>query len=263
MTVDWRGRRWIAGVASVGVSAQPYAKQDGIERVRQSQTCFAGVAPSVATAGGMALAAGEMPAMPKPQGLGRDITDRDVLAAIEAVPRDEFVPPEHRHQAYGDHPLPIGYGQTISQPYIVALMTQLLRLKRDHKVLEVGTGSGYQAAILSQLCDSVYSVEIIEELAVEARERLKRLGFQSVHVKQGDGYYGWEEHAPYDAIIVTAAADEVPSPLIEQLRDGGRMVIPVGPAGGLQTLKLIEKRGEEIVSRNVTGVLFVPLTGDH
>jgi len=201
--------------------------------------------------------------MVKFQLMGRDITDKDVLAAMERVPRHEFVPEEYRSQAYADHPLPIGYGQTISQPYIVALMTQLLELRPTDKVLEIGTGSGYQAAILAELCKEVYTVEIIKELAEQAEKRLKRLGYTNVHVKHGDGYYGWEEHAPFDAIIVTAAPDHIPPPLIAQLKDGGRMVIPVGPPGGYQTLWLVKKEGEKIITRNITGVIFVPLTGGH
>ncbi len=201
--------------------------------------------------------------MVKFQLMGRDITDKDVLAAMERVPRHEFVPEEYRSQAYADHPLPIGYGQTISQPYIVALMTQLLELRPTDKVLEIGTGSGYQAAILAELCKEVYTVEIIKELAEQAEKRLKRLGYTNIHVKHADGYYGWEEHAPYDAIIVTAAPDHIPPPLIAQLKDGGRMVIPVGPPGGYQTLWLVKKSGEQIITRNITGVIFVPLTGGH
>jgi len=194
---------------------------------------------------------------------GRGVTDEEVLRAMSTVPRHEFVPPEYQNQAYDDHPLPIGYGQTISQPYIVALMTELLELKPGSKVLEIGTGSGYQAAILAELTDQVYTVEIIPELAEQAAKRLARLGYTNVRVKTGDGYYGWEEHAPYDAIIVTCAPDHVPQPLIDQLRDGGRLVIPVGPPGGYQTLWQIRKEGDQIKSRNVTGVIFVPLTGDH
>ncbi len=193
----------------------------------------------------------------------RDITDEEVLAAMEKVPRHEFVPEDMVKHAYEDHPLPIGYGQTISQPYIVALMTQLLHLKRDDKVLEIGTGSGYQAAVLAELTDEVYTVEIIKELEEQAEERLQRLGYTDIKVKHDDGYYGWEEYAPYDAIIVTCAPDHVPQPLVKQLRDGGRLVIPVGPPGGYQTLWQIEKRGEQIVSNNITGVLFVPLLGEH
>ncbi len=193
----------------------------------------------------------------------RDITDEEVLAVMEKVPRHEFVPEEYLGQAYADHPLPIGYGQTISQPYIVALMTQLLKLKHGEKVLEIGTGSGYQAAVLAELTDEVYTVEIIKELAEQAEERLKRLGYINVKVKQGDGYYGWEEYAPYDAIIVTCAPDHVPQPLVDQLADGGRLVIPVGPPGSYQTLWQVTKQGDEVVSKNITGVIFVPLTGGH
>ncbi|HID62017.1 MAG TPA: protein-L-isoaspartate(D-aspartate) O-methyltransferase [Anaerolineae bacterium] len=193
----------------------------------------------------------------------RDITDEEVLAVMEKVPRHEFVPQKYLDQAYEDHPLPIGYGQTISQPYIVALMTQLLKSKHSDKVLEIGTGSGYQAAVLAELTDEVYTVEIIEELAEQAAERLKRLGYTNVKVKHGDGYYGWEEYGPYDAIIVTCAPDHVPQPLIEQLADGGRLVIPVGPPGSYQTLWQITRQGDEVISKNVTGVIFVPLTGGH
>ncbi len=193
----------------------------------------------------------------------RDITDEEVLAVMEKVPRHEFVPEKYLDQAYADHPLPIGYGQTISQPYIVALMTQHLKLKHGEKVLEIGTGSGYQAAVLAELTDEVYTIEIIKELAEEAEEKLKGLGYTNVKVKQADGYYGWEEHAPYDTIIVTCAPDHVPQPLVEQLADGGRLVIPVGPPGSYQTLWQITKKGDEVVSKNITGVIFVPLTGEH
>ena len=193
----------------------------------------------------------------------RGVTDQDVLDAMERVPRHEFVPSQYRPQAYADHPLPIGFGQTISQPYIVALMTQLLELKPGHRVLEVGTGSGYQAAILGEIVAEVYTVEIIEALAIQARERLARLGCGNVWVRCGDGYFGWEEHAPYDAIVVTAAAREIPSPLLAQLKDGGKLVVPVGPPGGYQTLWEISKKKTRFNKRNVTGVLFVPLTGDH
>ena len=189
----------------------------------------------------------------------RGVKDPRVLAAMEKVPRHEFVPPEYLDQAYADHPLPIGYGQTISQPYIVAVMTELLQLEPGDKVLEIGTGSGYQAAILAEITDKVYTVEIIPELAKSAEERLRRLGYTTIKVKNADGYYGWEEYAPYDAIIVTCAPDHVPRPLVRQLKDGGRMVIPVGPPGGYQSLWLIEKHDGEVKSRNVMGVLFVPM----
>jgi protein-L-isoaspartate(D-aspartate) O-methyltransferase len=193
----------------------------------------------------------------------RGVTDLDVLAAMERVPRHEFVPEEFKSRAYADQPLPIGHGQTISQPYIVALMTELLQLKSTDRVLEIGTGSGYQAAILAEIVAEVYTIEIVEALAVEARERLGRLGYASVHTMHGDGYYGWEEHAPFDAIIVTAAPDHIPQPLVQQLRDGAKLVLPVGPPGGYQTLWEVTKSGEQFTKRNVTGVLFVPLTGEH
>ncbi len=189
----------------------------------------------------------------------REVSDPRVLAAMEAVPRDRFVPAEYRDDAYGDHPLPIGYGQTISQPYIVALMTQLLELKGHEKVLEIGAGSGYQAAILSLLAREVYSVERIPQLAEMARQRLGELGYHNVQIRVGDGYEGWPEHAPYDAIIVTCAAEEVPPPLVEQLADGGRMVIPVGESGWSQRLMLLRKRGGDVEQREVAGVVFVPL----
>ncbi|MBC7254529.1 MAG: protein-L-isoaspartate(D-aspartate) O-methyltransferase [Chloroflexi bacterium] len=179
-----------------------------------------------------------------------------VLAAMEAVPRHAFVPPEWLSQAYDDHPLPIGYGQTISQPYVVALMTELLDIQPGDKVLEIGTGSGYQAAILAQLTDRVYTIEIVEPLCLQAAERLKN---SNVHVRCADGYYGWEEYAPYDGIIVTCAPDHIPQPLVNQLADGGRMVIPVGPPGSYQTLWLIQRKGQEIISERIGYALFVPL----
>jgi protein-L-isoaspartate(D-aspartate) O-methyltransferase len=194
---------------------------------------------------------------------GRGVRNQQVLAAMQHVPRHEFVPARLAGQAYSDQPLPIGYGQTISQPYIVALMTELLHLKDTDRVLEIGTGSGYQAAILAEIVAEVYSVEIVEPLAREARERLARLGYHNVFVCHGDGYFGWQEFAPYDAIVVTAAPEHVPRPLIDQLKDEASLVIPVGPAGGYQTLWQITKRGGETVRRDVSGVLFVPLTGEH
>jgi protein-L-isoaspartate(D-aspartate) O-methyltransferase len=193
----------------------------------------------------------------------RGVSDEAVLAAMETVPRHEFVPAKYLEQAYADHPLPIGYGQTISQPYIVAWMTELLEIENGDKVLEIGTGSGYQAAVLAEVTDNVYTVEIIEELEKSAEQRLKGLGYTCVNVKHADGYFGWEEHAPYDAIIVTCAPDHIPQPLIQQLKDGGRMVLPVGPPGGYQSLWLIRKQGDEVLSENLGGVRFVPLTGEH
>jgi protein-L-isoaspartate(D-aspartate) O-methyltransferase len=192
----------------------------------------------------------------------RGIRDERVLEAMRTVPRHLFVPEEERSQAYGDYPLPIGFGQTISQPYIVALMTELLDLKPGDRVLEVGTGSGYQAAVLASIPGvEVYSIEIIPELARSAEERLRELGYK-VTCKQGDGYYGWPEYAPFDAIIVTAAPDHIPPPLVEQLAVGGRMVIPIGPPGGYQVLwKLVKQPDGELKAYNYGGVAFVPLTG--
>ncbi len=193
--------------------------------------------------------------------VARGVKNPDVLRAMRTVPRHLFVPEQYRDQAYADHPLPIGYGQTISQPYIVAWMTELLELKPGDKVLEIGTGSGYQAAVLAALgYVEVYSIEIIPELATQAAERLRRLGYR-VHVRQGDGYYGWPEAAPFDAIIVTAAPDHLPQPLVQQLKDGGRLVIPIGPPGGYQTLWKFVKEGGELKAYNMGGVIFVPLTG--
>jgi protein-L-isoaspartate(D-aspartate) O-methyltransferase len=190
----------------------------------------------------------------------RDIRDERVLAAMETVRRHEFVPADIITQAYNDYPLPIGYGQTISQPYIVAVMTQLLELKPNAKVLEIGTGSGYQAAVLAELTDRVYSIEIVPQLAERARATLDRLGYQRVTTRTGDGYWGWPEEAPFDGIIVTAAPDHVPQPLLQQLTDGGRMVIPVGPPGGYQSLWVITRLGDEYQNVNWGGVAFVPLT---
>jgi len=193
----------------------------------------------------------------------RGITDEQVLRAMRAVPRHLFVPEEQQDYAYGDYPLPIGYGQTISQPYIVALMTDLLELKEGDKVLEIGTGSGYQAAVLAEIPDiEVYTIEIVPELAEIARKRLESLGYTSAHCKQADGYYGWPEHAPFDAIIVTAAPDHIPGALVDQLANGGRMVIPIGPPGGYQTLwKFTRQPDGELQAFNMGGVAFVPLIG--
>jgi protein-L-isoaspartate(D-aspartate) O-methyltransferase len=188
------------------------------------------------------------------------VSDPVTLEAMRTVPRHEFVPPDYLDQAYANHPLPIGYGQTISQPYIVGLMTEALALEPDDKVLEIGTGSGYQAAILAEIVDEVYTIEIVGALADSARERLEQQGYDNVHVRHADGYYGWEEEAPFDGIIVTAAPDHVPQPLVNQLASGGRMVIPVGPVGGYQELWLLERKGDKITSTSLGGVRFVPLT---
>jgi protein-L-isoaspartate(D-aspartate) O-methyltransferase len=183
-----------------------------------------------------------------------------VLDAMRKVPRHEFVPEAARRDAYGDHPLPIGHGQTISQPTIVAFMTEALGLKGGEKVLEVGTGSGYQAAVLAQMSSAVYSIEIVAPLAEEARERMARLGYRNVFVRAGDGYKGWPETAPFDAIIVTAAAPRVPEPLKEQLKDGGRLVIPMGDKN--QELVVLTRQGDTFTERHVLPVTFVPMTGE-
>jgi protein-L-isoaspartate(D-aspartate) O-methyltransferase len=193
-------------------------------------------------------------------GAGRDITNARVLAVMEKVPRHEFVPAELRPRAYEDGPLPIGYDQTISQPYIVAFMTEQLDSKPTDRVLEIGTGSGYQAAVLAQLVAEVYTIEIIEPLAQRAEADLKRLGYTNVHVRAGDGYQGWPEAAPFDAIIVTCAPEKVPPPLVEQLKVDGRMIIPVGPMGD-QELVLLRKQGEHLEKHAVLPVRFVPMTG--
>jgi protein-L-isoaspartate(D-aspartate) O-methyltransferase len=192
----------------------------------------------------------------------RDIRDRRVLAVMGEVPRHRFVPAAEVRDAYSDAPLPIGYGQTISQPYIVALMTQLLALTGEEKVLEVGTGSGYQAAVLSRLCRSVVSVERLRPLAERARKILGELGMDNVTVHEGDGSKGWPQEAPFDAIVVTAAPPRLPPPLLDQLAEGGRLVIPVG-APGWQLLELHRKEGGETSSRQVIPVSFVPLVGRH
>lgn len=191
----------------------------------------------------------------------RDITDRKVLEVMGKVPRHLFVDPNYRRLAYADRPLPIDEGQTISQPYIVALMTQLLRLKPGEKVLEIGTGSGYQAAVLTYFTDKIYSIEIRENLARKAAETLNRLNYNQVQVKWADGYFGWEEFAPFDAIIVTCAANHVPPPLLEQLKEGGRLIIPVGSTLYYQTLTLVTKINGKPSVRHISGVSFVPMTG--
>jgi len=192
----------------------------------------------------------------------RDIVDSKVLQAMLTVPRHKFVDEHIRESAYNDYPLAIGEGQTISQPYIVALMTQLLELKGNEKVLEIGTGSGYQAAVLAEIVKEVYTVEIYESLSKKSEKLLTDLGYRNIKFKVGDGYYGWEEYAPYDAIIVTCAPDHVPPPLLQQIKeDGGRIVIPVGGIWMVQTLMKIEKMEGEFKSKGIIGVRFVPMIG--
>jgi protein-L-isoaspartate(D-aspartate) O-methyltransferase len=196
--------------------------------------------------------------------LDKQALDARVMQAMGKVPRHEFVPHAQRRYSYENRPLPIGYGQTISQPYIVAIMSDLLQLEPDDRVLEIGTGSGYQAAILAELSRHVYSIEIIDGLAERARAVLDALGYQRVHTRVGDGYYGWEDQAPFDAIMVTAAADHVPPPLIKQLKPGGRMLIPVGSRFMTQQLVLVEKASDDTVTTQLLlPVIFVPLTGEH
>jgi protein-L-isoaspartate(D-aspartate) O-methyltransferase len=227
-----------AGPTSSPVEIRPTAKTDPYERSRQAMVSL--------------------------QIEARDISDSAVLAAMRKVPRHEYVPSEDRDYAYEDHPLPIGHEQTISQPFIVAYMTALLRLKPGDRVLEIGTGSGYQAAVLAEIAGEVVSIEIVDALARSAAERLDRLGYRNITVISGDGYFGWQERAPYDAIIVTAAPDEVPPRLVEQLRRGGRMAIPVGPSRWGQSLQLIEKLDDgSIKTSDMLPVAFVPLTGEH
>jgi protein-L-isoaspartate(D-aspartate) O-methyltransferase len=192
----------------------------------------------------------------------RGITDQTVLHAMSVVQRHEFIPAEVRDSAYEDHPLPIGHGQTISQPYIVALMTQELGLNPSDRVLEVGTGSGYQAAVLAEIVDEVYTMEIIQPLAERGGKTLERLGYSNVQVKHGDGYFGWPEEAPFNAIIITAAVDHIPRPLVDQLADGGRLILPLGSTRYHQTLTVVEKKDGELKTRYVTGVVFVPMTGE-
>jgi protein-L-isoaspartate(D-aspartate) O-methyltransferase len=191
----------------------------------------------------------------------RGVSDKLTLIAMRKVKRHLFVPPSLRDASYSDHPLPIGEGQTISQPYIVALMTERLGLKGGERVLEIGTGSGYQTAVIAELGAEVRSIEIIKSLADSAAERLKELEYEKVKVRYGDGYYGWEEDGLYDVVIVTASANHIPSPLLKQLKDGGRLIIPLGSTRYYQTLTLVTKRREKIDVEHIMGVLFVPMTG--
>lgn len=189
----------------------------------------------------------------------RGIKDRNTLRAMGTVPRHLYVPENQRRFSYADRPLPIGYGQTISQPYIVAFMTEIIKPRSDYKVLEIGTGSGYQAAVLAEIVDHVYTIEIVEPLGETAQAILER-EYDNVTVKIADGYHGWEEHGPFDAIVVTAAAEHIPPPLIQQLKDGGIMIIPVGSPFRVQQLMLVEKKGESITTRSLMPVRFVPFT---
>lgn len=194
----------------------------------------------------------------------RGVRDPRVLEAMREVPRHLFVPEGLRSSAYEDRALPIADAQTISQPYIVAIMTDLIDPGAGCRALEIGTGSGYQAAILGHVCEQVYTVEIIEALGIEARERLTRLGYRNVEVRLGDGYYGWEQHAPFDAIVVTAVASHIPPPLLKQLKPGGRMILPIGTRFTAQELVLVTKGNDgRVTTRQILPVRFVPLTGDH
>ena len=226
------------------------------------------LALALLAASGASPGAGADPTLPRRLAMVEDqlaregIADPRVLQAMREVPRHLFVPEGQRSRAYQPYPLPIGEGQTISQPYVVGFMTEILRLEPGHKVLEVGTGSGYQAAVAARLARQVYTVEIFESLAGSARERLERLGYGNVHVRQGDGYHGWKEEAPFDAIIVTCAGGHLPPPLLDQLKPGGRMVMPVGGPFMTQNLVLVEKDREGRLSqRNVLPVMFVRLLG--
>ena len=214
----------------------------------------------VATLGETDPRAGEREQMVAGQLEARGIDDPATLAAMREVPRHEFVPEDRRRHAYQDRPIPIGYGQTISQPHLVAYMTERAQPRPGMRVLEIGTGSGYQAAVLGVILDEVYSIEIIGDLAHWGEENLRRAGYEHVQVRHGDGYYGWPEKAPFDAIVVTDAADHIPPPLLEQLKDGGRMVIPVRSPFLTQTLMLVTRDGDEIRTRSLVPVRFVPLT---
>lgn len=193
---------------------------------------------------------------------GRDIINEKILDVMGSVPRHKFVDESLWNEAYSDHPLPIGEGQTISQPYVVALMTQALNLTGSEKVLEIGTGSGYQAAVLAEIAEEVYTVEIREKLAEMADNTLSNLGYANVHMKCSDGYFGLEEHAPYDAIMITCAVNHIPPPLISQLKEGGRLILPLGPTTYYQSLTLLKKTDEGLSSEYITSVLFVPMIGE-
>lgn len=191
----------------------------------------------------------------------RGVKDQKVLEAMSKVPRHMFVPESLRSQAYQDHPLAIGEGQTISQPYIVALMTESLDLSKSHRVLEIGTGSGYQAAVLAEIVEEVYSIEIKEKLYLQSTDSLKKTGYEKIKTRHGDGYFGWENAAPFDAIMITASVDHIPPPLLSQLKDGGKLILPLGNPFSYQNLTLVTKQGADYNVKQITGVLFVPMTG--
>jgi protein-L-isoaspartate(D-aspartate) O-methyltransferase len=193
---------------------------------------------------------------------GRGIEDNATLSAMRRVPRHLFVPDNQRRRAYSDSPLPIGYGQTISQPYIVAFMTEIIEPKENHRILEIGTGSGYQAAVLAKIVAEVYTIEIVPELAVSAEKVIRDLDYDNVQVKAADGYHGWEEFAPFDAIVVTAASEHIPPPLINQLKEDGKMIIPVGSPYMVQNLMLVQKDGDRVMTESLMPVRFVPFTRD-
>ncbi|MCK4800484.1 MAG: protein-L-isoaspartate(D-aspartate) O-methyltransferase [Anaerolineales bacterium] len=242
---------------TLNISCQPAATdQEAIQNKGTTQ-------PAPSSTPDIDLTTEEREKMVSSQIKTRGVKDPQVLTAMETVPRHEFVPDQYLSQAYEDHPLPIGYGQTISQPFIVALMTEVLQLEKGDRVLEIGTGSGYQAAVLAEMETKVFTIEIIPELAGKAEQRLDKLGYTDIEVRYADGYYGWEEHAPFDAVIVTAAPDHLPLPLIQQLAEGGRLVIPIGPIGAVQTLWLFEKIEGELLAKNLGAVQFVPFTGNH
>ena len=191
----------------------------------------------------------------------RGLSDKKVLNAMNQVPRHCFVPEELVSQAYADHPLPIGQGQTISQPYIVALMTEKLKLTGDERILEIGTGSGYQAAILAKIAKEIYTIEIKEKLHKKSEILLQSLGFSRINTRHGDGYFGWPEAAPFDGIMITASIDHIPPPLLKQLKDGGRLILPLGNPFSYQHLSLVTKHDDQYTVKQITGVLFVPMTG--
>jgi protein-L-isoaspartate(D-aspartate) O-methyltransferase len=193
---------------------------------------------------------------------GRGVKDRKVLDVMLKVPRHLYVDDSMRNRAYEDHPLPIGEGQTISQPYVVALMTEALRLRPTDRVLEIGTGSGYQAAVLAEIVKEVYTIEIRKSLADKAEARLRGLGYKNIKVKYADGYFGWEEYAPFDAIIITASANHIPPPLIKQLKNGGRLIVPLGSTVYYQMLTLVTKKGADLDVEQMAPVAFVPMTGE-